>query len=50
MTQMTSLQDEFSIGAVLGLNSSVRIQYFNEMWYVGRGYQDDILRIMSVPG
>ena len=28
MNQMTN----FSISAVLGLNSSVRIQYFNEMW------------------
>jgi len=32
MTHMASLQDEFSIGSVLGLQSNVRIQYFNQMW------------------
>ena len=32
MTLMASLQDEFSIGSVLALKSTVRIQYFNQMW------------------
>ena len=46
---MTSLQDEFSIGAVLGLKSTVKIQYFNQMWYVINLARNIKLKF-SVPG
>ena len=32
MSMMASYIDEFSIGSVLVLKSTVKIQFFNQMW------------------